>query len=170
MGGSEWLKVHDTESEILANIESAIENNGKVVTEGFGILNLPQIATVIESQPEVTKELAGKEKELVEMRETRKKRKAEVNSDDESDQEKPVVKPVEKRPRTLENMTKNIAKKQKLDSTKVIEKSKEIKIDINSVLNKVKGGESNATILETEDTDGATTTIREAFADDDIIK
>ena len=48
--------------------------------------------------------------------------------------------------------------------------NKEEHIDIDQVLKKTKGGNSEAEIFDVEDASGGLTTIREAFADKDIVR
>jgi len=126
-------------------------------------MNLPSITSANQA-PDANCEVPINEieKALNEVTKDRKRRRVENASDDEESESKKIPEP-----RTLESMTEKIAEKQKspIKPPKTAKKSTEPIIDVTKVLTK-----SNAKIVETEDADGTTTTIREAFADDDIIR
>merc|ERR1712130_639130 len=113
----------------------------------------------------VMEEKSDIEKEFEHINASRKRRReVEAESDDEEAPEgtdTPHEAPEARN--TLEALTQAVEKKHNVPTKKVQ------KIDLNAVLNKDVGGVSNAEIVETEDADGTTTTIQEAFADDDVI-
>ena len=157
---------------MLQNIQEAIENGDKVVEENGGIMKLPVISSRKNQEEHVREEKSGIEKEFEEITASRKRRrKMEAGSDDEDGPE--VTNPPHEAPEarnSLETLTQSIESKQTKNVAPEKPAKKVQKIDLNAVLNKDVGGLSNAQIVETEDADGTTTTIQEAFADDDVIR
>ena len=56
------------------------------------------------------------------------------------------------------------------DAKRAVKRKAEEHIDINDVIAMSKGGFSDEKAIEMEDVDGDTTTIREAFADDSVVR
>ena len=193
METNEWLMGvdDDTSDQVAANIEEAIELNGKKKVDSGGILKLSEIVTANEGEEEDNDDgLTEMERELQDALKMKQNRVGALdisdgeNSEDEIDASKieSFTARIEKRQKEIqeneelkqddEEMEEEQTKDEELTSDKKPPKRKaEDYIDIDQVMKKSKNvGRSDAQVVDIEDGTGETTTIREAFEDDDVIR
>ena len=193
METNEWLTGvdDDTSDKVAANIEEAIELNGKKKVDNGGILKLSEIVTTNEGEEEDNDDgLTEMERELQDALKMKQNRVGALdisdgeNSEDEIDASKieSFTARIEKRQKEIqeneelkqddEEMEEEQTKDEELPSDKKPPKRKaEDYIDIDQVMKKSKNvGRSDAQVVDIEDGTGETTTIREAFEDDDVIR
>ena len=193
METNEWLTGvdDDTSDKVAANIEEAIELNGKKKVDNGGILKLSEIVTANEGEEEDNDDgLTEMERELQDALKMKQNRVGALdisdgeNSEDEIDASKieSFTAQIEKRQKEIqeneelkqddEEMEEEQTKDEELTSDKKPPKRKaEDYIDIDQVMKKSKNvGRSDAQVVDIEDGTGETTTIREAFEDDDVIR
>ena len=193
METNEWLTGvdDDTSDKVAANIEEAIELNGKKKVDNGGILKLSEIVTANEGDEEDNDDgLTEMERELQDALKMKQNRVGALdisdgeNSEDEIDASKieSFTARIEKRQKEIqeneelkqddEEMEEEQTKDEELTSDKKPPKRKaEDYIDIDQVMKKSKNvGRSDAQVVDIEDGTGETTTIREAFEDDDVIR
>ena len=193
METNEWLTGvdDDTSDKVAANIEEAIELNGKKKVDNGGILKLAEIVTANEGEEEDNDDgLTEMERELQDALKMKQNRVGALdisdgeNSEDEIDASKieSFTARIEKRQKEIqeneelkqddEEMEEEQTKDEELTSDKKPPKRKaEDYIDIDQVMKKSKNvGRSDAQVVDIEDGTGETTTIREAFEDDDVIR
>ena len=193
METNEWLTGvdDDTSDKVAANIEEAIELNGKKKVDNGGILKLSEIVTANEGEEEDNDDgLTEMERELQDALKMKQNRVGALdisdgeNSEDEIDASKieSFTARIEKRQKEIqeneelkqddEEMEEEQTKDEELTSDKKPPKRKaEDYIDIDQVMKKSKNvGRSDAQVVDIEDGTGETTTIREAFEDDDVIR
>ena len=193
METNEWLTGvdDDTSDKVAANIEEAIELNGKKKVDNGGILKLSEIVTTNEGEEEDNDDgLTEMERELQDALKMKQNRVGALdisdgeNSEDEIDASKieSFTARIEKRQKEIqeneelkqddEEMEEEQTKDEELTSDKKPPKRKaEDYIDIDQVMKKSKNvGRSDAQVVDIEDGTGETTTIREAFEDDDVIR
>ena len=193
METNEWLTGvdDDTSDKVAANIEEAIELNGKKKVDSGGILKLFEIVTANEGEEEDNDDgLTEMERELQDALKMKQNRVGALdisdgeNSEDEIDASKieSFTARIEKRQKEIqeneelkqddEEMEEEQTKDEELTSDKKPPKRKaEDYIDIDQVMKKSKNvGRSDAQVVDIEDGTGETTTIREAFEDDDVIR
>ena len=193
METNEWLTGvdDDTSDKVAANIEEAIELNGKKKVDNGGILKLSEIVTTNEGEEEDNDDgLTEMERELQDALKMKQNRVGALdisdgeNSEDEIDASKieSFTARIEKRQKEIqeneelkqddEEMEEEQTKDEELPSDKKPPKRKaEDYIDIDQVMKKSKHvGRSDAQVVDIEDGTGETTTIREAFEDDDVIR
>ena len=187
---NEWLTGvdDDTSNQVAANIEEAIELNGKKKIDSGGILKLSEIVTTNEGEEEDNDDgLTEVERELQDALKMKQNRVGaldisdEENSEDEIDASKieSFTARIEKRQKEIQENEEMEAEDGEKEESKVEETSDkkppkrkaEDYIDINQVMKKSKNvGKSDAEVIDIEDGTGETTTIREAFEDDDVIR
>jgi len=162
LGDNDWFKATEEAQEIVDNLEIASENVDVIVGEKTGLMNLPSVTSkdIELSAASITPQKTAIELEIEEH--LRKRKNRNVNSSDEdSEQEKEVVelaeKQVEAPPVPLEEAT----------HTQPVEK---VAKKSDSGINTKDALKLPEKLVVTEDVDGETTTIREAFEDDDVVK
>ena len=178
----------DTSEQVAANIEEAIELNGKKKIDSGGIMKLSEIVTIHEGEDEDNDDgLTEMERELQDALKMKQNRVGaldisdEDNSEDEIDASKieSFTARIEKRQKEIQENEEMEAENGEEEKSKIEEKSDkkppkrkaEDQIDINQVMKKSKNvGRSDAEVVDIEDGTGETTTIREAFEDDDVIR
>ena len=186
---NDWLTGGDDESteQLVANIEEAIELNGKKKIENAGIMKLPEVVTNQEGEEEDNDDgLTEMERELQDALKMKQNRVGGLdisdndNSEDEIDASKIELftARIEKRQNEIqeegtedqEDLEDDITE-EKAQQKKPGKRKAEDYIDINQVMKKTKAtGRSDAEVVDIEDGTGETTTIREAFEDDDVIR
>ena len=187
---NEWLTGvdDDTSEQVAANIEEAIELNGKKKIDSGGIMKLSEIVTTHEGEEEDNDDgLTEMERELQDALKMKQNRVGaldisdEENSEDEIDASKieSFTARIEKRQKEIqeneemetENVEEGKSKIEEKSDKKPPKRKAEDHIDINQVMKKSKNvGRSDAEVVDIEDGTGETTTIREAFEDDDVIR
>lgn len=160
LGDNDWFKATEDAQEIVDNLEIASENVDVIVGEKTGLMNLPSVTSKdIESfAASVTPQKTAIELELEEH--LRKRRNRNVNSSDE-DSEEEVVEVAEKQ---VEESPVPLVEATFSQPAEIATKKSESGINTKDVLNVPEK------LVVTEDVDGETTTIREAFEDDDVVK
>ncbi|CBY12371.1 unnamed protein product [Oikopleura dioica] len=160
LGDNDWFKATEEAQEIVDNLEIASENVDVIVRENTGLMNLPSITSrdMEKSTDSVTPQKTAIELEIEEH--LRKRRNRNVNSSDEDSEEEVVQieeKQVEEPPVPLVEATNS-------QTDGIPAKKSQSGINTKDVLNVPEK------LVVTEDVDGETTTIREAFEDDDVVK
>lgn len=178
LGSNPWIENEKSEeTEVLENINFAIENVGREFGEKSGFLQLQDIrsTTVEQESTEIVPEKNEIEKELEAAMKSRKRRR-ELETEDESQEiaKTPQKPPVSEISADLPSKKEDFvqpaeAKPKETKKEKRARKEKEAVIDLEKVL-LTKGGKSDAKITETEDVDGTQTTIQEAFQDDNVVR
>ena len=186
---NDWLTGGDDESteQLVANIEEAIELNGKKKIENAGIMKLPEVVTNQEGEEEDNDDgLTEMERELQDALKMKQNRVGGLdisdndNSEDEIDASKIELFTARIEKRQNEIQEEGTEDQEDLEDDNTAEKAQQKKpgkrkaedyIDINQVMKKTKAtGRSDAEVVDIEDGTGETTTIREAFEDDDVIR
>ena len=191
METNEWLTGvdDDTSDQVAANIEEAIELNGKKKVDSGGILKLSEIVTANEGEEEDNDDgLTEMERELQDALKMKQNRVGALDiSDGENSEDEIDASKIESFTARIEKRQKEIQENEDLeeDDGEELEKTKdevasdkkppkrkaEDYIDIDQVMKKSKNvGRSDAQVVDIEDGTGETTTIREAFEDDDVIR
>lgn len=166
LGDNEWFKASEDAEEVLQNLQEAEENAGKYIEEGGGLMSLPSITS--KDNGEVIPSLSKKTEIELEIEEqlSKRRKRNESGSHEGSDSDEYIEKRTEA-PFLIESQITSAHVESELKTNDVFKLKRGEGINTKDVLT-IKPKETEVTV--TEDVDGSTTTIREAFADDDVVK